>query len=59
MPNYTVHQTPSRPSGSRPGNRPPAITAAENVKQASEMLETQGQQLGSQVTDFLGKIRAA
>jgi methyl-accepting chemotaxis protein len=33
--------------------------AAENVKQASETLETQSQQLGKQVTDFLGKIRAA
>jgi methyl-accepting chemotaxis protein len=33
--------------------------AAENVRQASETLETQSQQLGSQVTQFLGKIRAA
>ena len=33
--------------------------AAANVKQASETLETQGQQLGGQVTEFLGKIRAA
>ena len=36
-----------------------AAAAAENVKQASHTLETQSQQLGSQVTDFLGKIRAA
>ena len=36
-----------------------AAAAAENVKQASQTLETQSQQLGNQVTDFLGKIRAA
>jgi methyl-accepting chemotaxis protein len=36
-----------------------AAAAAENVKQASHTLETQSQQLGNQVTDFLGKIRAA
>ena len=30
-----------------------------DVKTASETLETQSQQLGHQVTDFLGKIRAA
>jgi methyl-accepting chemotaxis protein len=36
-----------------------AAAAAENVKQASETLETQSQQLGGQVTQFLGKIRAA
>jgi methyl-accepting chemotaxis protein len=36
-----------------------AAAAAENVNQASETLETQSQQLGSQVTQFLGKIRAA
>ena len=36
-----------------------SAAAAENVKQASETLETQSQQLGSQVTQFLGKIRAA
>jgi methyl-accepting chemotaxis protein len=36
-----------------------AAAAAENVRLASETLETQGQQLGSQVTQFLGKIRAA
>jgi hypothetical protein len=29
------------------------------VKVASQTLETQSQQLGNQVTDFLGKIRAA
>jgi hypothetical protein len=29
------------------------------VKQASQTLETQSQQLGNQVTDFLAKIRAA
>ncbi|WP_439399979.1 hypothetical protein ACRQ5Q_37285 [Bradyrhizobium sp. PMVTL-01] len=33
--------------------------AADNVKQASETLETQSRQLGQQVSDFLGKIRAA
>jgi hypothetical protein len=31
----------------------------DDVKRASETLETQSQQLGSQVTQFLGKIRAA
>ncbi len=36
-----------------------AAAAAENVKGASETLETQSQNLGHQVTDFLGKIRAA
>ena len=36
-----------------------AAAAAEDVKHASETLETQSQQLGNQVTDFLGKIRAA
>ncbi|KRR16805.1 chemotaxis protein [Bradyrhizobium lablabi] len=36
-----------------------AAAAAENVKQASQTLETQSQQLGNQVTEFLGKIRAA
>jgi methyl-accepting chemotaxis protein len=36
-----------------------AAAAADNVKQASETLETQSQQLGTQVTEFLGKIRAA
>jgi methyl-accepting chemotaxis protein len=36
-----------------------AAAAAGNVKRASETLETQSQQLGNQVTDFLGKIRAA
>ena len=36
-----------------------AAAAAENVKRASETLETQSQHLGNQVTDFLGKIRAA
>ncbi|MDA9400252.1 methyl-accepting chemotaxis protein [Bradyrhizobium sp. CCBAU 45389] len=36
-----------------------AAGAAENVKQASETLETQSRQLGRQVSDFLGKIRAA
>jgi methyl-accepting chemotaxis protein len=35
-----------------------AAGAAENVKQASEMLETQSRQLGQQVSDFPGKIRA-
>jgi methyl-accepting chemotaxis protein len=33
--------------------------AAENVKFASETLESQSQQLGNEVTQFLGKIRAA
>jgi methyl-accepting chemotaxis protein len=36
-----------------------AAAAADNVKLASETLETQSQQLGNQVTQFLGKIRAA
>jgi methyl-accepting chemotaxis protein len=36
-----------------------AAAAADDVKHASQTLETQSQQLGSQVTDFLGKIRAA
>jgi methyl-accepting chemotaxis protein len=36
-----------------------AAEAAENVKGASETLETQSQHLGNQVTEFLGKIRAA
>jgi methyl-accepting chemotaxis protein len=36
-----------------------SAAAAENVKGASETLETQSQHLGQQVTDFLGKIRAA
>jgi methyl-accepting chemotaxis protein len=36
-----------------------AAAAAENVKHASETLETQSQQLGNQVTQFLGKLRAA
>jgi methyl-accepting chemotaxis protein len=36
-----------------------AAAAAENVKDASETLETQSQHLGNQVTEFLGKIRAA
>jgi methyl-accepting chemotaxis protein len=36
-----------------------AAAAAENVKQASETLEIQSRQLGNQVTEFLGKIRAA
>jgi methyl-accepting chemotaxis protein len=36
-----------------------AATAAEDVKHASQTLETQSQQLGNQVTQFLGKIRAA
>ena len=36
-----------------------AAVAADDVKRASQTLETQSQQLGSQVTQFLGKIRAA
>ena len=36
-----------------------SAAAAENVKHASETLEIQSQQLGNQVTQFLGKIRAA
>ena len=36
-----------------------AAAAADDVKHASETLETQSQQLGNQVTHFLGKIRAA
>src|SRR6266566_1606591 len=36
-----------------------AAAAANDVKDASETLETQSQHLGNQVTDFLGRIRAA
>jgi len=36
-----------------------AAAAAENVKQASETLESQSRNLGVQVGDFLGRIRAA
>jgi methyl-accepting chemotaxis protein len=36
-----------------------AATAAQNVRHASETLETQSLQLSSQVTEFLAKIRAA
>src|SRR4051812_12555242 len=36
-----------------------AAAAADDVKHASETLETQSKQLGTQVTSFLGKIRAA
>ena len=36
-----------------------SAAAADDVKHASETLETQSQQLGDQVTQFLGKIRAA
>jgi methyl-accepting chemotaxis protein len=36
-----------------------AAAAAADVNLASQTLETQSQQLGSQVTQFLGKIRAA
>ncbi|GLH78400.1 methyl-accepting chemotaxis protein [Bradyrhizobium sp. SSBR45G] len=36
-----------------------AAAAAENVRTASETLEHQSRNLGHQVTDFLGKIRAA
>jgi methyl-accepting chemotaxis protein len=36
-----------------------AATAAQNVKHASETLETQSLQLSNQVTEFLRKIRAA
>src|ERR1700723_4543351 len=35
-----------------------AATVAQNVKQASETLETQGLDLSNQVTEFLRKIRA-
>jgi len=38
---------------------PLAAAAAENVKAASQTLETQSKHLGSQVTEFLGRIRAA
>lgn len=40
-------------------NADAAASASEDVKRASETLETQSQQLGSQVTSFLGRIRAA
>jgi methyl-accepting chemotaxis protein len=36
-----------------------AAAAADNVKQASETLEKESQHLGSQVNDFLSRIRAA
>jgi methyl-accepting chemotaxis protein len=36
-----------------------SAAAADDVRRASETLETQSQQLGQQVTQFLGKIRAA
>jgi methyl-accepting chemotaxis protein len=36
-----------------------SASAAENVNQASTTLETRSQRLGQQVTEFLGKIRAA
>jgi methyl-accepting chemotaxis protein len=36
-----------------------AAAAADDVSVASQTLETQSKQLGSQVTQFLGKIRAA
>jgi methyl-accepting chemotaxis protein len=36
-----------------------AAAAADNVKVASKTLEIQSQQLGNQVTQFLGRIRAA
>jgi len=36
-----------------------AAAAADDVSVASQTLETQSKQLGNQVTDFLGKIRAA
>jgi methyl-accepting chemotaxis protein len=36
-----------------------AAAAAEDVKRASETLETQSREFGNQVTQFLGKIRAA
>ncbi|MCA1451942.1 HAMP domain-containing protein [Bradyrhizobium sp. BRP22] len=36
-----------------------AAAAADDVRLASETLETQSRELGDQVTDFLGKIRAA
>src|SRR6195256_3404686 len=36
-----------------------AAAAAEHVKDASQTLENQSQHLGNQVTEFLGKIRAA
>jgi methyl-accepting chemotaxis protein len=40
-------------------NADAAAAAADNVNVASKTLEIQSQQLGSQVTQFLGKIRAA
>ena len=36
-----------------------AASVAQNVKHASETLETQGLELSNQVTEFLQKIRAA
>ena len=40
-------------------NADAAASASEDVKRASATLETQSQELGNQVTAFLGKIRAA
>ena len=40
-------------------NADASAAAADDVKSASQTLETQSQQLGNQVTEFLGKIRAA
>jgi len=40
-------------------NADAAASASDDVKRASETLETQSQELGNQVTSFLGKIRAA
>ncbi|MCA6105886.1 hypothetical protein J6497_01280 [Bradyrhizobium sp. CNPSo 4026] len=36
-----------------------AAAAADDVRLASQTLETQSRELGDQVTDFLAKIRAA
>ena len=36
-----------------------SATAADDVNHASQTLEIQSQQLGNQVTQFLGKIRVA
>ena len=45
--------------GSALAGRNAAAAAADNVKVASKTLEIQSQQLGNQVTQFLGRIRAA
>ena len=58
MPRRAPRTSPTISPASKP-TPDAAAAAADNVKLASQTLETQSQQLGSQVTQFLGKIRAA